>query len=298
MEDVIAPNCPLEHNILKDISRPMVPMPSNVQKGKVPVSAIIPCYNCEATISRAVRSVAEQTQKPHELILINDNSQDNTCKFLKTLQAKSHKNWIKIIEFSQNKGPSSARNAGWDAATQPYVAFLDADDAWHPQKIEIQLKYMQINQDVAITGHRWHWQRGGRPLPYIPDHYTARPISRWEMLRTNSLATPTVMLKRDLSFRFNPVKRYSEDYLLWLRIICSGMKAGFINLDLAYLHKAPYGAGGMSAQLWAMERGELDNYRILHNDKLISGPSLIALSAFSMAKYMRRVMISKLRLIR
>jgi hypothetical protein len=118
------------------------------------------------------------------------------------------------------------------------------------------------------------------------------------MLIANRLATPTVMLKRDLDFRFNPAKRHSEDYLLWLRIICSGTTAHFIDLDLTYLYKAPYGMGGMSSQLWTMERGELDTYRRLRDDKLISWPSFMALSAFSVVKYVRRNLISKLRVMR
>ncbi len=175
------------------------------------------------------------------------------------------------------------------------MAFLDADDAWHPRKIEIQLKYMLVHPEVAITGHRSRWLREGESLSLIPEHYAFKPISRWQMLMSNRWSTPSVMLKKNIGFRFEPGKRRSEDYLLWLRIICSGYKAMFIGLDLAYLYKAPYGAGGMSRQLWAMERGELDTYRRLRNEQLISWPSFLALSVFSMVKHMRRAVICKLR---
>jgi len=247
---------------------------------------------------RAVRSVAEQTKRPYELILVNDCSQDDTDKILKNLQAKYGENWIKIINLSQNTGPACARNSGWDVATQPYVAFLDADDAWHPCKLEIQLKYMQAHPDIGITGHRWYWLREGHLAPRISERYTAGPIFQWQMLISNRLATPTVMLKRDIGFRFNPAKRHSEDYLLWLRIICAGAPAAFIDLDMTYLYKAPYGVGGMSGQIWAMEWGELDTYKRLFDEQLISMATAIALCALSIAKCVWRVTSLKLRLIR
>lgn len=260
-----------------------------------PVTVVIPCYRCRDTIGRAVASVAAQTWRPAELIVVDDASCDDTPKVLQALQSSYGRDWIKIVFRQDNGGPGAARNSGWDTATQPYVAFLDADDAWHPRKIEIQLKYMLVHPEVAITGHRSRWLREGESLPPLPEHYAFKPISRWQMLMSNRWSTPSVMLKKNIGFRFEPGKRRSEDYLLWLRIICSGYKAMFIGLDLAYLYKAPYGAGGMSRQLWAMERGELDTYRRLRNEQLISWPSFLALSVFSMVKHMRRAVICKLR---
>lgn len=79
-----------------------------------------------------------------------------------------------------------------------------------------------------------------------------------------------------------------------LQIVCSGYKAAFIDLDLAYCYKAPYGAGGLSSQLWPMEKGELDTYKRLRDERLISWSTFVGLSVFSMAKYIRRLVITKL----
>ncbi len=260
-----------------------------------PVSVIIPCYRCRDTIERAVVSVAVQTWQVAEVILVDDASPDDTYDCLQALVKEYSSDWLQLIRHSENKGPGAARNTGWNMATQPYVAFLDADDAWHPRKIEIQLNYMQAHPEVAMTGHRSRWLQEGEPLTPLPGDYTIKPISQWQMLISNRLSTRTVMLRKSLKFRFEPAKWHTEDYLLWLEIICSGHNGIFIDLDLAYLYKAPYGAGGLSGQLWKMEKGELDTYRRLRNKRLISCPAFVGLGIWSLAKYVRRVVINKLR---
>jgi len=125
------------------------------------VSVVIPCYCCKNTIERAVKSVAEQTLRPAELIIVDDASNDGTLEFLFEIKRKYGNDWIKIIPRQENRGPGATRNVGWDIATQPFIAFLDADDAWHPHKIEIQLKYMQEHPAIDITGHRSRWLREG-----------------------------------------------------------------------------------------------------------------------------------------
>ena len=228
-----------------------------------PVSVIIPCYNCEDSILRAVNSVIDQTWKPKEIILVNDGSKDNTLEILGKLQKKFGRDWIKIINLPENKGPSSARNAGWDIATQPYVAFLDADDAWHPDKIRVQLNYMLEHQDIVLTGHKVKYINSSYNVDVTPIvyNYAVKNISPLQLLIRNRFSTPSVILKNEIPFRFEYTKRFSEDYLLWLNIVFSGYKAVILELELAYLFKAPYGEGGLSSNLWKMELGELDTLR-------------------------------------
>ena len=261
-------------------------------ESQVPVSVIIPCFNCEGTIIRAVNSIFNQTLQPNEVILIDDGSTDESLSKLNEIRDHLGPSWIRVLKLDNNKGPSAARNAGWNVAAQPYLAFLDADDIWHPCKIEIQLKCMQDHPELAITSHFFSWLRDGENPPPLKDNCTIKPITKRMVLASNQLATPTVMLKRNLEFRFEPDKRYSEDYLLWLRIICNKYHAANIELCMAYSYKPPYGSSGLSAQLWDMEIGELDTYRRLRDDRLISWPWYIALSTFSMIKYVRRTMIS------
>jgi len=126
----------------------------------VPVSVVIPCYCCEDTIERAVVSVMSQTALPGEVILVDDASPDHgrTLSKLQELQERFRdKTHIEIIALKNNSGPSVARNAGWGTATQPYIAFLDADDAWHTQKLEIQYEWMKEHPEIALTGHKCLW---------------------------------------------------------------------------------------------------------------------------------------------
>lgn len=267
-------------------------------KSKAPISVVIPCYCCQDTIKRAVKSVAEQTWNPAEVILVDDSSIDRTPEILYELANYYDKSWIKVILREKNGGPGATRNTGWDAVTQPYIAFIDADDSWHPQKIEIQLTYMLSRPEIVITGHRIQCLKKEIPMPLLSKHYKTKTVSKRHMLLKNMLGTSTVMLNSKLKFRFNPSKCYGEDYLLWLEILFNEYEAIHIDMVLAFRYKGPYGEGGLSGQLWEMEKKELYNYKKLRNERLISWPTFVGLGAFSMVKYARRVVISKLRTMR
>ncbi len=255
------------------------------------VSAVIPCYRCGKTIARAVASVAAQTSVPAELILVDDGSGDETRVLLQALQGRYPPGWIRLVSLDQNMGAGSARNAGWAVAAQPYVAFLDADDAWHPRKIEIQHAYMEANPDVALCGH------GHRLLErdVLPDWSVAeggaKRIRKWTMMLSNKFVTPSAMVRRDVTQRFVERQRYMEDHMLWLKIICSGARVEKIPAELAAIYKAPYGVTGLSAQVWLMERGDLGNYRRLYHENFIKTYQFAALSIYSGLKYVRRLII-------
>lgn len=257
-----------------------------------PVSVIIPCYNCAATIERAVASVCSQTLRPAELILIDDASSDNTGVIL-SLQREVHGDWVRIINLPVNGGAAIARNTGWEAATQPYIAFLDADDSWHLRKLEIQYNWMSSNPDAALSSHISVWIKPGRPLPEPPEELNVRRISKRELLLSNRFSTPSVMLKRDLPFRFDSEKRYAEDYLLWLRILLGGYSIYRLELPLAFIHKARFGEGGLSASLWKMEKEEMDNYNKLKAGGMITSFQCLGLKIYSILKYIRRRVIVK-----
>ena len=89
-------------------------------------SVVIPLYNKEAYVSKTLNSVLNQTYQNFEVILVNDCSNDNSLDVIQGI----HDQRIKIIEHSENKGLSASRNTGINAATHPYIAFLDADDYW------------------------------------------------------------------------------------------------------------------------------------------------------------------------
>jgi glycosyltransferase involved in cell wall biosynthesis len=266
--------------------------------GVAPVSVIIPCYNCVATIDRAVDSVARQSWRPAELILVDDGNAEDTLNALRMQERRLGSAFVHIISLPQNQGAAAARNAGWDAATQPYVAFLDADDAWHPRKLELQLRFMLEHPDVQICGHRVHCAENGIPMQDFSDGVRAKDLTKWNLLLGNPMSTPSVILRRALSLRFDPRKRHSEDYGLWLEAVSNGIRIALLDTRLAYIYKAPFGALGLSGALWKMEQGELGNYHALRKRGRITRATWLIVSVYSLGKHARRSLIVWLRRLR
>jgi glycosyltransferase involved in cell wall biosynthesis len=265
---------------------------------QAPVTVIIPCYRCSATLERAVLSVATQSCVPAEVILIDDCSADDTPALMQRIASEYAAGWIHIVLLDQNVGAGSARNAGWAVAMQPYIAFLDSDDAWHPEKIRHQLDYMRAHPEVVLCGHAHKIL----PTPAMPcwnlcvdgHGLMAKRITKWDMLLSNRFVTPSAMLRRDISQRFEEGQRYVEDHMLWLSIVCSGGQVDRLALPLAAIYKRPIGQAGLSSQWWLMERGDLGNYRRLMRQSCITRLQFLGFAAFSGAKFLRRYVLYKM----
>jgi glycosyltransferase involved in cell wall biosynthesis len=251
------------------------------------ISVIIPCFNSATTIERALRSVEHQTAKPHEVLVVDDSSSDNTVS---VIEQYAHFSTLNILVIKQivNGGPSVARNAAWSVATGDFVAFLDADDQWHPQKLELQLSAMSANPTCVMSfhDHLFGSSEQFELLPFSP--ITSQATLRNYLLRNRS-ATPTVMLRTALTERFSSTKRYAEDYLLWMTIIASHGSALHIHATLAHCSNPGYGGSGQSGKLWKMERSELSGFVSLWRSEALSLPTLVAVSSWSFTKYLLRL---------
>ncbi len=264
------------------------------------VSTLIPCYRCSDTIGRAVDSVAKQTLQPAEVILVDDGSGDTTLEVLLQLQRDYGKDWIKVIALKNNGGSSVARNTAWEFASHDYIAFLDADEVWHPEKIAVQYSWMTCYPDLALSGHESVRIKPGdqvNPNP-IPKDIKASFVSRNQILLFNMFSTAGVIIKRNLKQRFNPSLKTGEDYFLWLEIILGGSKAAAINCPLAYSFKAFFGESGLSENIWEMEENELRIYQMLWKYGYITLVEFRLLSIWSLAKYYRRYSICSLRVLK
>ena len=262
---------------------------------QVPVSVVMACFRCARSVAEAVRSARDQTASPLELIAVDDASDDETPEVLGALQRTCGNGWLRVIRLERNCGPAAARNAGWEAARGEYVAFLDADDSWHPRKVEIQHAWMAANPAVRVSAHDTSLVPRGQPSGEVSVTPAVRFPSPRSYLFKNPFITPAVMLRRDLPYRFREGQRYMEDHLLWQTMALSGERIAVLQAPLAVIHKAPYGAGGLSADMLAMERGELANYWVLRSKRLISLPAAVALSVFSLMKFARRLAVVALR---
>jgi glycosyltransferase involved in cell wall biosynthesis len=258
-----------------------------------PISAVVPCWRSGDMIDRALASIAVQTLRPAEVLLVDDASGDGTLARLHRLAAQYPSGWIKVIGLESNAGPGGARNAGWEQATQPWLAFLDADDAWHPQKIEIQYRWLLRNPEVALCGHGTALANLDERHPVVVSNPQTWRVSFWQMLVANRFPTRSVMLKRDLPFRFEG-KQVTEDYLLWLQILCSNHICYRIDAPLSLSFRPDFSPGGYSGQLWKHEKRELAAWRVLHSQHLITGVTLAFSMTWSLAKYLRRVVLSAL----
>lgn len=257
--------------------------------GQIPVTVIIPCYCSGDTIGRALASVLAQTRRPSEVIMIDDGSPDDSLVKLTELSS-AYPGWAKLLCMGRNQGVASARNAGWAVATQPYIAFLDADDAWHSEKLAIQYAHMAANRDLVLCGHGHRvLQQPGLAPDWRLGKLTAKPVQKWRLLLRNQFVTPSVMIRRDVKPRFAEGRRFMEDRLLWLEIVCSGDRTEVLNLELAATYKLPYGARGLSSNLWEMTKADLSNYRILRDRGYLSRPISFALQIFSLLKLARRL---------
>ena len=260
----------------------------------LPISVVIPCFRCATTIGRAVESVAAQSRLPAEIILVDDASDDDTPAELRRLQQRFPPGWIRLIELTENGGAGPARNAGWDAAESDYVAFLDADDAWHPEKLETQYAVMLARPEAALSGHRSATD-GRLPAPLPRSNTSVETISFRQLLLANRFVTPSVMLKRSLPLRFRTGQRHMEDHLLWMQLAARGDLLLRLDTCLATTFKPAYGAGGLSGSLWKMEKAEFGNYLLLAAEGAISWPAALVLCIYSGLKFLKRIAVVSFR---
>lgn len=261
------------------------------------VSVVIPCYRCKGTIYRAIESVIRQTLLPREVILVDDFSNDDglTMSALADIRDSNQHIHITIISLDENDGPATARNAGWSQATQPYIAFLDADDGWHPNKIEIQYGWMSRRPEIVFSFHRTKQISCSNNLMSLKKIFIAKSITFSAMLYKNFVPTRSVMIKKSISQRFYPGKRYAEDYLLWLEVAHSEGPIWLLDIVLGYSYKRDFGEGGLNGMLYKSYLGVIDTYKKIQNDKKISYSLYKLLAAYATIKFIRRVSSAYLR---
>lgn len=251
---------------------------------RIPVTVVIPCYRCTDTVQQAVQSILDQTVQPSEILLVDDDSGDATKEVIESI-ADQHRTLIKTLSLEKNSGPGIARNAGWDLASHPWIAFLDADDVWHPRKLEIQWRWLEAHPDAVLCGHRSALIP--KFYPEVVEPLQSVRLSPKKMLISNRLPTRSVMIRRDVPFRFLG-KEVTEDYLLWLQAVLAGYPSYLIDAYLAFSLRPEFSPGGYSGQLWKHEKRELNALNVLHKEHYLNWLSLGIWSVWSYIKYLRR----------
>ena len=258
------------------------------------VSVVVPCFRCAATIDDAVASVAAQTLRPAEVLLVEDSSGDDTLENLHRIAAAYEPGWIKVIAMQANGGPSRARNTGWQQAEQPYIAFLDADDSWAPRKLELQMAALEADPAIALIAHPMVVRMRGTAFPALRPPVRAEIVGRRRVLLHNPFPTASVVLRRDLPLRFDESFRRSEDFLLWAQIVLSGYRCARINQVLAIWNRRADGASGLSDDFAAMRRTNNEARRKLLQQGLLSRPEYEFTRAVSVLRWARRDLVLRL----
>lgn len=176
---------------------------------KISISAVIPAYNAARFLPRCLASVFAQTLQPEEVIVIDDGSTDDTAAVAEALGAK--------VFRQPNSGISSARNAGVRNASGEWIAWLDADDLWEPEKLERQAACIRAETVLTYTGIRIFDDHGTRGEVRAHDPVLAARMIRYY----NPISTSTVCVRKDALMQsggFREDIRASEDWEIWFRL--------------------------------------------------------------------------------
>lgn len=211
------------------------------------VTTIIPAFNAAAHIRRAIDSALAQNISAAEIVVVDDCSQDSTADIV-----KGYGEPVRLVQHQRNCGASSARNTGIANARGVYVAFLDADDEWLPEKLSKQLQIMDEAPTMVLVACRARIidpagrDTGDAFRGLMPE----TGENTWKTLLAHTfLATPCVVARRSAlneAGPFNPSLQVGEDQDMWIRLALLGT-VGFVDEVLVRVHSGPRGLSTMRA---------------------------------------------------
>ncbi len=200
------------------------------------VSVIITTYQRSHLVAQAIESVLAQTYTDYEIIVVNDGSTDTIKEVLASFGEK-----ITAIH-QENKGVSAARNTGIDAAKGRYIAFLDDDDLWLPNKLEKQIACLESDPNIGLvySDMLCFNEKGVFPDTWAKANPTPPVQQLWILFVRNFIPTPSVVVRRECLDKvsgFDETLTTCEDYDLWLRII-EKWSVHFLNEPLVYYRRS------------------------------------------------------------
>lgn len=190
------------------------------------ISIIIPIYNADQTIQRTLNSVLNQTYTFFEVLMINDASSDNS-KEIAFSYTKDQR--FKLISLEKNAGVANARNIGIESSNGEYLCFLDSDDWWESEKLNLQVK-KTLDNDLSLSYMSYLRinEKTSRVLSKVrPPKY----LTYNDLLRSNHIGNLTTMIKRSYIEKTRFKKIGHEDYVFWLDILRKGVTAHLINTE-------------------------------------------------------------------
>lgn len=244
------------------------------------VSIITPAYNTERYLKDTIESVIKQDYDNWELIIIDDCSKDNSKSIAERYMQVDKR--IRLISLEKNSGVAFARNTGIKAARGRYIAFLDSDDLWYPDKLSSQIKYMQDNNYYfTFTGYEWIDKDGTKLNKVIK---VPTEVDYRRLLKGNPIGCLTVIIDRNKINKLEMLPIRHEDYAAWLCIVGEGINAYGINRNLAQYRKTN---SSLSSNKFKVIRWTWDIYRKNQNLSFLRSVRCLAMYAFNTSlKYM------------
>lgn len=256
------------------------------------ISVIIPVYNAEKSIEKSLYSIKNQTWKGNfEIIIVNDGSTDASVNIINNYK-QNHPEQNIIVLYQENGGVSKARNAALKIAKGAYIALLDSDDEWLPEKTEKQLYFLENkNFEMDFLTTLWNDEKVNFPYKMAAENGLVA-ISLRKLFIKITGQTSTAIFKRKIlenTGYFDENQRYSEDANYWMRI--SKENKMYLlpeKLVIAGEGKKSFGYAGLSANLVEMEKGIQKNIKEMHRTKRINQIEFIFYFVISKLKYMVR----------
>ena len=249
-------------------------------------SVVVPAYNAEKTLDACLASVLAQTLLPLQVMVVDDHSADGTGAAVRGWQSRFAAAGVALeyLRLAHNVGPSAARNQGMRHARGSYIAFLDADDVWASDKLEV-VEHAAGGLH-ALVCHDYTEAAAFPAGNNSPDH-AVRILSIWVMLLRNPAQSSCVVMRRELGFTLDETMRYCEDHDLWLRIAERHPVVRLVGRPLTRLGRPQLSAGGLSGDTVRMRRGQLRVYYNFCKRKWRRRVWLLpALVLFSLLKHM------------
>lgn len=228
------------------------------------VSIITPCFNSEKYVSQAIQSVISQTHQNWELLLIDDCSTDETFAILSKFSSQDAR--IKAFKLDKNSGAGVARNYAIQQALGNYIAFLDADDLWKPEKLEKQLRFMQT-QNIPFTFSFYETidEAGNLKNETLT---TPSKITHKQLYYCNWIGNLTGIYSVDFfgKIPISSIKK-RQDWMLWLQIVKQIKTAVPVPESLAYYRVRE---DSISASKWKLIKFNFKVYRDFHQRNFFS----------------------------
>ena len=186
------------------------------------ISIIMAAYNTEKTIEQAINSVLSQTYTNFELLVVNDCSTDRTAEWVKSIAAKDSR--VRLISNVKNNGVSYTRKHGLEEAKGDWIAILDSDDAWEPEKLEKQIVLQRrTNADLLFTGSAF-MDSEGHPIDWCL--HAPKEVTYRQLLKQNVLSNSSALVRKELYAKYYAIgDGMHEAFAIWLSILKEGKKA-------------------------------------------------------------------------